>query len=366
MSTVLDIAVPAPQAPDPAKLEALVGRMLGDLGGAFILPLVRIGDELGLYTALAEGGPATPAELARRTGAQERLLREWLAAHAAAGYLDHDAASGRFAMAPEQAMVFAVPDSPAFLLGAFELAHANALDTPKVARAFRGDGRGAGYQVRCACLFSGIERFFQPGYAANLVEGWLPALDGIVAKLERGALVADVGCGHGASTVLMAKAFPRSGFTGFDYHAASVARARDAAARGGVSANARFEVAGAADFPGGGYDLVACFDALHDMGDPVGVARHIRAALAPDGTFMAVEPRAGDRLEDNANPVGRLYYAASTMICTPVALDQAPDGPALGAQAGPARLQAALREAGFSRVRVAAETPFNMILEAKP
>jgi SAM-dependent methyltransferase len=368
-ATVSGTPAPAPAAapaPDPAKLDALVGRMLGDLGGAYMLPLVRIGDGLGLYAALAEGGPATPAELARRTGANERLLREWLSAHAAAGYLDHAAASGRFAMSPEQAMVFALPDSPAFMLGAFEVAHANALDAPKVERAFRGDGRGAGYHGRCACLFSGIERFFRPGYQANLVESWLPALDGVAEKLERGASVADVGCGHGASTVLMAQAFPRSRFAGFDYHAASVACAREAAGRAGVAANARFEAAGAADFPGAGYDLVACFDALHDMGDPVGVARHIRAALAPDGTFMAVEPLAGDRLEDNANPVGRLYYAASTMICTPVALDQAPDGPALGAQAGPARLEAVLREAGFSRVRVAAETPFNMVVEAKP
>ena len=357
----------APAAPDPERLDALLGRMLGDLGAAYILPLVRIGDELGLYAALAEGGPATPAALPHHTGAQERLLREWLSAHAAAGYVEHDAASGRFSMTPEQATVFARPDSPAFMLGAFEVAYANTLDVPMVARAFRGDGRGAGYHGRCACLFSGIERFFRPGYAANLVESWLPALDGVVAKLERGALVADVGCGHGASAILMAQAFPRSRFSGFDYHAASVACARDAAARAGVSANTSFEAAGAADFPGAGfYDLVACFDALHDMGDPVGVARHIRAALAPDGTFMAVEPRAGDRLEDNMNPVGRLYYAASTMICTPVALDQAPDGPALGAQAGPARLRAVLHEAGFSRVRVVAETPFNIVIEARP
>ena len=353
-------------ATDPAKLDAFVGKMLGDLGGAYILPLVRIGDELGLYAALAEAGPATPAALARLVGAQERLVREWLSAHAAAGYVEHDAATGRFSMTPEQATVFADPESPVFMLGAFEVAHANALDAPKVARAFRGDGRGAGYHGRCPCLFSGIERFFRPGYAAHLVGSWLPALDGVVAKLERGASVADVGCGHGASTILMAQAFPRSRFKGFDYHAASVACARDAAGRAGVAANTSFEAAGAADFPGGGYDLVACFDALHDMGDPVGAARRIRAALAPDGTFMAVEPLAGDRLEDNINPVGRLYYAASTMICTPVALDQAPDGPALGAQAGPARLEAVLREAGFSRVRVAAETPFNMVIEARP
>lgn len=362
-----DAAPSAAGAPDPAKLDAFVGKMLGDLGAAYIVPLVRIGDELGLYTALAESGPVTPAALAKRTGAQERLLREWLSAHAAAGYVEYDVATGRFAMTPEQAMVFARTDSPVFMLGFFEVAYANAIDTPRVAKAFRErGGRGAGYHGRCACLFSGIERGFRPGYEANLVGSWLPALDGVVAKLERGARVADVGCGHGASTILMAKAFPRSRFTGFDYHEGSVAFARAAAGRAGVAANTGFEAAGAADFPGTGYDLVACFDALHDMGDPVGAARRFRAALAPDGTFMAVEPLSADRLEDNFNPVGRLFYAASTMICTPVALDQAPDGPALGAQAGPARLMAVLREAGFSRVRVAAETPFNMVVEAKP
>jgi SAM-dependent methyltransferase len=356
----------AAAAPDPERLNALVGRMLGELGAVAMLPLVRVGDELGLYGALAQAGPTTPAALARRTGAQERLLREWLSAHAAAGYLDYDPATERFTMTPEQAMVFARPDSPAFMLGAFEVSYANTVDVPKVARAFRGDGRGAGYHGRCPCLFSGIERFFRPGYRAHLVEEWLPALDGVAAKLGRGARAADVGCGHGASAILMAQAFPASRLVGFDYHAASVACAREAAGRAGVAANTAFEVAGAADFPGQGYDLVACFDALHDMGDPVGVAAHIRAALAPDGTFMMVEPRAGDRLEDNMNPVGRLYYAASTMICTPVALDQAPDGPALGAQAGPARLEAVLRDAGFGRVRVAAETPFNIVIEARP
>lgn len=366
MSIALDTPTAA-AVPDPDRLDALVGRMLGDLGAAYMLPLVRIGDELGLYGALAEAGPSTPAALARRAGTQERLVREWLSAHAAAGYVEHDSATGRFAMTPEQAAVFADADSPAFMLGAFEVAYANTLDVPAVARAFRGDGRGAGYHGRCPCLFSGIERFFRPGYAAHLVDSWLPALDGVVEKLERGALVADIGCGHGASAILMARAFPRSRFSGFDYHAASVACARGAAGRAGVSSNTTFEVAGAADFPGAGhYDLVACFDALHDMGEPAGAGRHVRETLAPEGTFMVVEPKAGDRLEDNMNPVGRLYYAASTMICTPVSLDQAPDGPALGAQAGPARLEAVLREAGFSRVRVAAETPFNMVIEARP
>lgn len=359
------VAPPAP-APDAQRLDAFVNRMLGDLGAAFILPLVRIGDDLGLYAAMAGAGPITPAELARRTGTQPRLVREWLSAHAAAGYLDCDPDADRFTMSPEQAMVFAQADSPAFLLGAFDLAYANTIDSGRVADAFRGDGRGAGYHGRCPCLFSGIERFFRPGYALHLVESWLPALEGgVTEKLRRGALVADVGCGHGASTIIMAQAFPRTRFIGFDYHAGSIACAREAAGRAGMAANCSFEVGGAADFPGGGYDLVATFDALHDMGDPVGAAAHIRAALAPEGTFMVVEPLAGNRLQDNINPVGRLYYAASTMICTPVALDQAPDGPALGAQAGPARLEAVLREAGFTRVRVATGTPFNMVIEAR-
>jgi SAM-dependent methyltransferase len=358
----------ATAAPDPQVLEALVGRMLGELGAVAMLPLVRVGDELGLYAAMSGAGPLTPEELAARTGTHPRLVREWLSAHAAAAYLEHDAATGRFAMTPEQAAVFADPDSPVCLLGAFEIAQANTLDAPKVARAFRdGRGRGAGYDGRCACLFTGIARFFRPGYRTHLLQDWLPALEGVAERLARdGARVADVGCGHGVTSILMAEAFPRARVRGFDAHAASVACAREAAARAGVAANTAFEVAGAADFPGGGYDLVACFDALHDIGDPLAAARHIRAALAPDGTFMAVEPRAGDRLEENLNPVGRLYYAGSTMICTPVALDQAPEGPALGAQAGPARLTALLREAGFGRVRVAAETPFNMVLEARP
>jgi SAM-dependent methyltransferase len=352
--------------PDPEKLQRLVERMLGDLGAAMAVPLVRIGDELGLYTAMDGAGAVTPAELARSTGANERLLREWLSAHAAAGYLDYDTSTGRFSMTPEQAMVFARPDSPAFMLGAFEIAMANVLDQPQVARAFRqGDGRGAGYGTRCACLFSGIARFFRPSYATHLLEEWLPALEGVEERLRRGARVADLGCGHGATVIMMAEAFPASHFTGIDYHAASVACAREAAGRAGVAGNTAFEVAGATDFALRDYDLVACFDALHDMGDPVGVASRIRSALRPDGTFMMVEPKAGNRLEENLNPVGRLYYSASTMICTPVSLDQ-PGAAALGAQAGPARLEAVLREAGFSHVRVAAETPFNIVMEARP
>jgi SAM-dependent methyltransferase len=255
-------------------LEALVGRMLGHLGGAYAVPLVRIGDELGLYIAMDGAGPLTPAELARCTGCNERLVREWLFAHAATGYLDHHAATGRFCMTPEQAMVFARPDSPVLMLGAFEVIASTVLDQPKVARAFRdGHGRGAGYHGRCACRFSGIERSFRPGYAAHLLQEWLPALDGVEERLRRGgALVADLGCGHGAALILMAEAFPESRFVGLDNHAPSIACARESAAEAGVAGNTAFEVAGAADFALEGCDLIASFDALHDMGDPVGAA----------------------------------------------------------------------------------------------
>jgi len=345
------------------KLETFVTRMLGDLGAAMIAPLVRIGDELGFYDALAQSGPVTPQELARRTGTVERMVREWLSAHAAAGYLDYDATTGRFAMNPEQAMVFGNPDSPVYMLGSFEVCQAVMLDQPKVTKAFRNGG-AAGYHERCNCLFSGMARFFGVSYKAHLVQEWLPALDGVVEKLERGARVADIGCGHGISTALMATAFARSKFWGFDNHEGSIACANDTATRDGVAARTTFEVATAKNFPGGDFDLICCFDALHDLGDPVGAARHVLQALAPDGTFMAVEPRAGDTLQDNLNPVGRLYYAGSTMICTPVSLAQEV-GLALGGQAGPKRLEAVLREAGFGRVRIAAETPFNIIIEAR-
>lgn len=345
------------------KLEAFVTRMLGDLGAAMIAPLVRIGDELGFYDALAQSSPVTPQELARRTGTVERMVREWLSAHAAAGYLDYDATTGRFAMNPEQAMVFGNPDSPVYMLGSYEVCQAVMLDQPKVTKAFRNGG-AAGYHERCNCLFSGMARFFGVSYKAHLVQDWLPALDGVVEKLERGARVADIGCGHGISTTLMATAFARAQFRGFDNHEGSIDCANETARRDGVAARTTFEVATAKNFPGSDFDLICCFDALHDLGDPVGAARHILQALAADGTFMAVEPRAGDTLQDNLNPVGRLYYAGSTMICTPVSLAQEV-GLALGGQAGPKRLEAVLREAGFGRVRIAAETPFNIVLEAR-
>ena len=349
---------------DQQKLDVFVSRILDDLGAVAIAPLVRIGDELGLYDALAQARSVTVNELSRRTGTVERLVREWLNAHAAAGYLDYDASSERYVMTDEQAMVFGDPDSPVYMLGAFEIAHATMLDQSKVTRAF-SNGGALGYHERCKCLFSGMSRFFGVSYKAHLLQEWLPALTGVVDKLQSGAQVADIGCGHGTSLILMAEAFERSTFRGFDNHADSIACARREAERAGVSSQIEFKVADAKAVSGGPYDFVACFDALHDMGDPVGAARHVRSRLAPDGTFMVVEPRAGDRLEDNFNPVGRLYYACSTMICTPVSLAQ-DVGLALGAQAGPKRLQEILREAGFSQVRLAIETPFNIVIEARP
>jgi SAM-dependent methyltransferase len=325
---------------------------------------VRLGDRLGLYRALHSDGPMTPGELAARTSIAERYAREWLSHQAASGYLAYDPATGRFDLPPEQAMVFAEPDSPVYMQGGFDLAMTMMENQALVEPAFR-TGRGVGWGEQSQCLFCAAGRFFRPGYHNSLVESWLPALEGVVAKLGRGATVADVGCGHGFSTIIMAKAFPSSSFVGYDFHPDSVAQARQHAEQHGVTANIRFEVALAGGFPGRDLDLVTFFDCLHDMGDPVGAARHVRQALKSDGSWMVVEPAAGDRLEDNLNPVGRLYYAASTMICVPTSLDQ-PVGAALGAQAGFARLASVMDEGGFSRVRKAAETPFNMILEARP
>lgn len=352
------------RAIDEAKLNQFVGQMLGDLGGALSVPLVRIGDRLGLYKALYAGGPMTPAELATRTNIAERYAREWLSHQAASGYLTYDSKTGKFTLPPEQALVFAESDSPVYLQGGFDLAVTMMENQALLEPAFRS-GKGVGWGEQSPCLFCAAGRFFRPGYHSSLVQSWLPALDGVVAKLERGATVADVGCGHGFSTVIMAKAFPNSTFIGYDFHAGSVEQARLHAKQHGVTANTRFEVALASAFPGNDLDLVTFFDCLHDMGDPVGAARHVRQALKPDGCWMIVEPIAGDRLEDNLNPVSRLYYAASTMICVPTSLDQ-PVGAALGAQAGPKRLSSAISEGGFGSVRRATETPFNMILEARP
>jgi SAM-dependent methyltransferase len=360
--SALPVEAAATQPADPDKLNVFLGRMVGDLGAIATGALVLLGDRLGLFRAMRSGEPMTSDDLAQRTGTHERYVREWLAAQAAAGYVDHDDATGTFCLNPEQAAVFADDDSPASMAGAFEVLASLWLDEPKVAEAFR-HGRGLGWHEHSACLFRGTERFFRPGYNANLVSSWLPALDGVVAKLQRGASVADVGCGHGASTLVMARAFPHSQFVGFDYHAPSVAAATKAARDAGLT-NVRFEVAHAKNFPGR-FDLVAFFDCLHDMGDPVGAAAHVREALAPDGTWMIVEPNAGDRLSDNLNPVGRIYYAASTMVCTPCSRAQEV-GLALGAQAGEARLSAVVSDAGFSRCRRAAETPFNIVLEVRP
>jgi SAM-dependent methyltransferase len=345
---------------DQGKLQALLGRAVVDIGANFHAALVLTGDQLGLFRALHELGATTPAELAKRTGTHERYVREWLSAMAAGGYVTYDGATQEFSLSEEQAYALLDADLP----GAFVLAQATAKSEPRITEAFRS-GKGVGWHEHDPRLFEGTERFFRPGYAVNLVPNWIPALEGVQAKLEQGGRVADVGCGHGSSTILMAKAFPAARFVGFDYHDRSIDWARQAAKREGLGDRVRFEVAGAKDYAGTSYDLVAFFDSLHDMGDPVGIARHVRRSLAPNGTWLLVEPFAHDRLEDNLNPVGRLYYAASTMLCTPNSLSQEV-GAALGAQAGETRLRRVAMEAGFTRFRRAAETPFNLVFEARP
>jgi 2-polyprenyl-3-methyl-5-hydroxy-6-metoxy-1,4-benzoquinol methylase len=348
---------------DQKKLEEFMGRAVGDIGSGISAALVMIGDKLGLYKALADG-PVTPAELAARTQTTERYVREWLNNQAAGGYVTYDAAARTYALTPEQAMALADETSPAFLPGAFQVVAAAMRAEPRISNAFR-TGAGLDWTEQDPILFEGTERFFRPGYVANLTTAWIPALDGVEAKLQRGATVADVGCGHGASTIVMARAYPRSKFVGFDYHAASIETARRRAREAGVADRVRFEVATAQDFPGTGYDLVACFDCLHDMADPAGAARHVRGTLAKDGTWLLVEPFANDRVEENLNPVGRVFYGASTVFCVPCSL--AGHGPALGAQAGEARLREIVVEGGgFSRFHRAAETPFNLVLEARP
>jgi 2-polyprenyl-3-methyl-5-hydroxy-6-metoxy-1,4-benzoquinol methylase len=348
---------------DEAKLEEFMGQFVGDLGAAMSVPLVLIGDKLGLYKAMADSEPVTSEQLAERTGCRERYVREWLCQQAASGYVEYDAADGTFRLPPEQAMALTDEDSPAFIPGAFQLVAATVKDEPQIAERFRS-GEGFGWHEHHEDLFCGTERFFRPGYLASLVGEWLPALDGVVEKLGAGARVADIGCGHGASTILMAKAFPASQFVGSDYHEGSVQAAREAAERAGVADRVSFEVASAKDFAGGPFDLVCVFDALHDMGDPVGAARNVSEQLAQDGTWMVVEPQAGDAIEENLNPVGRIFYGGSTMLCTPASLSQEV-GLALGAQAGEQRLTQVLNEGGFGRVRRVAETPFNMVLEAR-
>jgi SAM-dependent methyltransferase len=349
---------------DEQKLNALLGRAIVDFGAVSLAPLVLIGERLGLYKALAAAGALTSAELAARTNTHERYVREWLNAHAASGYVDYLAEQGRYRLSPEQALMFADEESPAFVVGGFELTLAAGRSIDKLTEAFR-TGRGVGWHEHDHGVFHGCERFYRPGYLGNLVQTWIPALDGVAGKLEVGARVADVGCGLGASTILMAQAYPRSQFVGFDYHAESIETARRRAHAAGVADRCRFELAGAKDYPGLGYDLVAIFDALHDMGDPVGASRHMLQSLARDGSLMIVEPYAGDRIEENLNPIGRAYYAGSTLLCTPCSLAQE-GGLALGAQAGEARMRAVVMSAGFTRFRRAHHTPVNLVYEARP
>jgi 2-polyprenyl-3-methyl-5-hydroxy-6-metoxy-1,4-benzoquinol methylase len=349
---------------DAAKLEQFVFRAVEEVGATVGAALVVMGDRLGLYRALAGAGALTPGELAARTGTAERYVREWLNAQAAGGYVKYHAGEGRYSLPPEQAVALTDEDSSAYLPGFFQIALGSVVDSQRIIEAAR-QGHGFGWHEHNHDVHEGCERFFRPGYNANLVEAWLPALDGVVERLERGASVADVGCGHGASTILMAGAFPNSTFDGSDYHAGSIATARERAAEAGVDDRVTFETASASAYSGKGYDLVTMFDCLHDMGDPVGAARHVLDTLAPDGTWMIVEPAAGDRVEQNLNPVGRAYYGFSTLLCTPASLSQ-DVGLALGAQAGPARIGEVVRGAGFTRFRQAAKTPFNLVFEARP
>ncbi|MGO8055053.1 class I SAM-dependent methyltransferase [Rhizobium leguminosarum] len=341
------------------RLNELVGCVLGDIGGAVSVPLVRIGDALGLYRKLKEIGPVKADELADASGCAPRYVREWLAAQAASGYVHHE--QGLFSLTPEQALVFAEPNSPVNLIGGFDTAAAMVENQPKVQSAFK-TGRGVAWGDQAGCMFCAVARLFRPGYVNALVQDWLPALDGVVDKLKAGATVADVGCGHGLSTILMAHAFPNSRFIGYDFHADSIAAATAHARADGLT-NVCFEIGRAQDFDGRDFDLITCFDCLHDMGDPKSAAAHIRKALNEGGTWMVVEPMAADTLEENINPVGRLYYSASTMICVPTSLAQE-TGLALGAQAGEKRLTEVIQSGGFKHVRLAAKTPLNMVLEA--
>lgn len=348
--------------PDQERLNAFIGKAVGDLGAAMSAVLVSIGDELGLYKALARE-PLTPEELASRTNTNDRYVREWLGNQAAGGYVEYDASTGRYYLNEEQALCLADPGGPVDLPGAYAIVQDVFHVRDRAVQNFR-TGNGMEWGEHHPCLFHGTERFFRAGYNANLLASWLPALDGVVEKLTRGGRAADVGCGHGVSTVLMARAFPNSELVGIDYHRESIDTARARAEEAGVR-NVRFEVADATSYDGNGFDLIAFFDCLHDMANPAGAARHARRALKPDGHAMIVEPFAGDRVEDNLNPVGRVYYGASSLICVPVSL--ARNGPALGAQAGEQRLrQVLVDEAGFTQVRRAAETPFNIVLEARP
>jgi SAM-dependent methyltransferase len=349
---------------DMEKLNAFMGRAVGDMGAAMHAVLILLGDKLGLYKAMADSEPVTSAELARRTGTTERYVREWLNANAASGYVKYDPATGTFTLPPEQALALAIENSPAFLPGAFQIISACFHDSGKIEDAFR-TGKGVGWHEHHHDLFHGTERFFRPGYIANLTSSWIPALVGVREKLEAGAKVADIGCGLGASTILMAKEFPESEFFGFDYHQGSIDMAREAARREGVEDRVTFSVASAKAYPGKDYDFVAFFDCLHDMGDPRGAAAYVRSTMKPDGTWMIVEPYAEDATEANHNPVGRVFYSASTMLCVPASMSQEV-GAALGAQAGEARIREVVTAGGFQHFRRATQTPFNLIFEARP
>jgi 2-polyprenyl-3-methyl-5-hydroxy-6-metoxy-1,4-benzoquinol methylase len=349
---------------DEARLHELLGQAVVEFGAAVNAALVVIGDGLGLFRTLAADGPLTSVQLAERTRLSERYVREWLNAQAASGWVGYDAEGERYSMSPEQALMFAEPESPAFVGGAFQLALGSADAREHIAEAFES-GAGFGWGEHNHDVFEGCRRFFEPGYRANIVQSWIPALDGVHERLSQGGRVADVGCGHGASSIVIARAYPRSQVDGSDAHDGSIAEARRLAEEAGVADRVRFTTAAADTAPGSGYDLVTTFDCLHDMGDPVAAARHVRSMLAPDGTWMIVEPRAGDSVPENLNPVGRAYYAFSTLLCTPSSLSQE-GGLALGAQAGEARLRGVLEAGGFTRVRRAAETPFNIVLEARP
>jgi SAM-dependent methyltransferase len=353
------------QAPvvDQDKLMAFLGQVIGELGATVNAGLIVAGDRLGLYRAMANAGPITPGELAEKTATAERYVTEWLNAQAAGGYVTYDAAIGRYLLPPEQAMALADEDSPAFVCGAFELATATIKAEPKLEEIFKS-GAGYGWHEHDPGVFTGCERFFRPGYNANLVSSWIPALNGVEEKLRVGGTVADVGCGLGASSRLMAQAYPRSRVTGFDYHAESIDLARQKAKAAGLADRLQFEIASAQNFPGTAYDLVTTFDSLHDMGDPIGAARHVRQALAEDGTWLIVEPIAGDTVEQNLNPVGRAYYAFSNFLCVPNSLSQEV-GLALGAQAGEKRIRDVVTAAGFTRFRRVGETPFNAVYEVR-
>ncbi|HVA37377.1 MAG TPA: methyltransferase domain-containing protein [Candidatus Dormibacteraeota bacterium] len=352
------------RAIDEARLNAFIERAIADAGAAMSASLVVIGDKLGLYRALHRGGAMTSSELAQATGTHERYVREWLQNQAAGGYLTYDPATGRYELPPEQALMLADESSPLFAQGLFQIIEAVFADEPRIAQAFR-TGEGVGWHDHDGRLYEGTERFFRPSYNAHLVSEWIPALEGVEKRLQAGARVADVGCGLGASTILMAQAYPASVFRGFDYHEGSIRGARERAAAAGVEDRVEFGVATAREYPGEGYDFVAFFDCLHDMGDPVGAARHVLETLSPEGTWMIVEPFAYDRPEENLNPIGRMFYAASTMLCTPSSLAQEV-GLGLGAQAGERRIADVVRDGGFTRFRRAAETPFNLVYEARP